>query len=323
MVARSSRAGTLPDGFLAEMAAADPSGAKLCLLLGRGTAAGAPFGARFLRDAGRVLLAPGAPPAYDGLQAWLDAASADATLALDVLEDRELAWRLLATEPAGGGSARRRSQLLALASTGEGTDRQRVVELAQWVRGLCTGAEADQLTRPFDGLAVLLASDVVALDEIAADEEHPARAAVQESLSRMRGDQLSLSALADRCARFNRLRIQGEAAADRPAAVAASCRLLGFTLRPLLGDPRHGDVGEDYLRVAGELTAMTGLWAVLRDAVELCPDELVAHWPGAQDGRPARTAELGPARYRQLLERAGASEGLVGELVAASLAPTP
>ena len=101
------------------------------------------FGAGFLRAAGRVLLAPDAPPPYDGLRAWLDAVAADATLALDVLEDRELAWWLLTTEPAGGASARRRTQLLALVSTGEGADRQRVVELAQWVRGLCAGPEAD------------------------------------------------------------------------------------------------------------------------------------------------------------------------------------
>ena len=52
--------------------------------------------------------------------------------------------------------------------------------------------------------------------------------------------------------RFNRLRIQGEAAADRPAAVAASCRLLGLHAAVRSSaTPRHGDVGEDYLRVAG------------------------------------------------------------------------
>ena len=321
MVARSSSAGTLPEGFLAEMATADPSGAKLCLLLDRGTAAGARFGADFLREAGRLLLGPAAPPPYDGLRAWLDAAAADATLALDVLEDRRLGWWLLTTEAAGGASARRRSRLLSLASAGEGTDRPRVAELAEWVRGLCAGEEAHRLTGPFDGLAVLLSSDVVALDEIASDEDHPARAAVQDTLDRMRGDQLALSALADRCARFNRLRIQGESPQERAAAVAASCRLLDFTLRPLLGDPRNGDVGEDYLRVARDLTAMTGLWGLLRDARELCSDGLVARWPGARDGRPARTAELGPERFRDLLGLAGQSDGLVGEVVTAARAP--
>ena len=92
-------------------------------------------------------------------------------------------------------------------------------------------------------------------------------------------------ALADRCVRFSRLRILGEAPGDRPAAVAASCRLLDFTLRPLLGETRHGDVGEDYLRVARELTATTAVWALLRDARALCPDALVA----AFSALPSRT----------------------------------
>jgi hypothetical protein len=323
MVARDSAAGTLPAGFLAEMMIADPSGAQLCRLLGRGTAAGVLFGSGFLKEAGRVLLAPDAPAPYDGLRAWLDAVSSDAHLALEVLEDRELAWWLLSTAPASSTSARRRSRLVRTASKGEGPDRDRVVALAAWARELCTGQEAHLLTSPLDGLAVLLSSDVVALDEIAADVDHPTRAAVEASLARMRGDQLALSALADRCARFNRLRIQGVAPRDRPGAVAASCRLLTFTLRPLLGDARHGDAGETYLRFARELTAMTGLRALLRDAREVCPRDLLAAWPGAEDGRPARTGELGPDRFRDLLRRAGAAEGLVGDLVAASRAAPP
>jgi hypothetical protein len=323
MVARASAAGTLPDGFLAEMMTADPSGARLCQLLGRGTGAGVLFGSGFLKEAGRVLLGPDAPAPYDGLRAWLDAVASDAHLALEVLEDRELAWWLLSTAPASSPSARRRSRLVSMASRGEGPDRDRVVALAAWARELCTGPQAHLLTPPFDGLAVLLSSDVVALDEIAADVHHPARTAVQASLVRMRGDQLALSALADRCARFNRLRVQGEAPRERPAAVAASARLLDFTLRPLLGDSRHGDAGEDYVRLARELTAMTGLWALLRDARELCPEDLVASWPGADDGRPARTAQLGPGRFRDLLARAGASDGVVGDLVAAARSPEP
>ena len=46
----------------------------------------------------------------------------------------------------------------------------------------------DRLTGPFDGLAVPLAGDVIALDEIAAAEDHRRRAAVQACLDRMRGD---------------------------------------------------------------------------------------------------------------------------------------
>jgi hypothetical protein len=323
MVARASAGGTLPPAFLAETTTADPTGATLCRLLERGTAAGAVFGSGFLVEAGRALLTPGAPAPYDGLRAWLDAVTVDAALALDVLEDRELAWWLLSAEPAGGASARRRSRLLSLASSGEGADRKRVAELALWARRLCSSEDAHLLTGPFDGLAVLLAGDVLALDDIAADVDHPSRPAVEESLARMRGDQLALSALADRCARFNRLRIQGVAPRDRPGAVAASCRLLTFTLRPLLGDARHGDAGETYLRFARELTAMTGLRALLRDAREVCPRDLLAAWPGAEDGRPARTGELGPDRFRDLLRRAGAAEGLVGDLVAASRAAPP
>lgn len=323
MVARSSADGTLPATFLSELVSSDPTGAKLCQLLDRGTVAGARFGAGFLREAGRFLLGPDAPPPYDGLRAWLQAVGFDATLALDVLEDRELAWWLFSTEPAGGAAARRRSQLVSLASIGEGPDQQRAVELARWAQQLSTGEERRRLTAPFDGLAVLLASDVLTLDDVASAGDHPARTGLQEALTRMRGDQLALSALADRCTRFNRLRIQGVAPDDRPGAVAASCRLLDFTLRPLLGDTRHGDVGEDYLRVARELTAMTGLWTLLRDAREQCPADLVARWPGAGDDRPARVAELDRGQFRDLLTRAGASSGLAADVVAATGSPAP
>ena len=135
----------------------------------------------------------------------------------------------------------------------------------------------------------------------------------------MRGDQLALSALADRCVRFNRLRIQGEAPRERPDAVAASCRLLDFTLRPLLGDTRHGDAGQDYLRVARELTAMTGSGPSCATPGSCVPSALVDAWPGAEDGRPARIGRARTARGSATCWpwplRSG---GLVGDVVTAA-----
>ncbi|MEO7351887.1 MAG: hypothetical protein ABIR34_04580 [Marmoricola sp.] len=321
MVARTSAAGTLPDGFVGELMAADPSGARLCQLLARGTACGARFGAAFLREAGRSLFGPGLSASYDAGRAWLDAAGVDAGCALDVLEDRELATWLLESVMPDRAAARARSTLLRTASTGEGADSARSLALAAWVRHVWTATDGVALTAPFDGPAVLLSSDVVALDEIASHEDHPIRAGMELALLRMRGDQLALSALADRCARFNRLRIQGEAPADRPAAVFASCRLLDFVLRPLLGDAGRGGPGEGYLRVAHELTAMTALWTVMRDGGDARSSGLVARWPGASEDQPARIAELDRSLFRALLDEATQSPGLEADLVAASREP--
>jgi hypothetical protein len=315
MVARGSAAGTLREGFVAEMMTADPSGSRLCQLLGQATTARAQFGASFLCEAGRHLLGPDAAPAYDGGLAWMLATSGDPALALDVLGDRELAAWLVSSPHLTRAASRARSRLLAIASEGQGRDRRRSVELARWAREECLGAEASAPSAPYDGLAALLGAEMLTLDEMANDHDHPGRAGTQSALGRMQGDYLAASTLADACARFNRARIQGAAPADRPAAVAASCSLLDFVVRPVLADPREG-----YLQIAAELMAMTGLWTVLRDGGDARPAELIALWPGASEGEPVRLAELGRIQFRAILQAASQTSGLAGELVAATLA---
>jgi hypothetical protein len=318
MVARTSRAGTLPDGFVEDMFRADPTGARVCGVLDRGLRAGARFGADFLHDVGRLLFAPAAPPPYDGGRAWMLVTAAEPAVALDVLEDRELAGWLLSLSPVRGAAGRARTRLLAAASGGQGGDRRRSTELARWVRESWLVREGVAPTAPYDGLATLLAAEMVTLDEMAGDDDHPGRAELLVALRRMRGDNLAVSALADACTRFNRLRIQGEVPAERPAAVAASCALLDFVLRPLLSSAGQGNPDEGYLRMAADLMAMTGLWSVMRDGGPERPAAVAALWPLGPEGQPVRLAQLGRRAFQEILGTASLTPGLAGDLVAAS-----
>jgi hypothetical protein len=179
-------------------------------------------------------------------------------------------------------------------------------------------ADGPALDGPFDGFAALVAGDVLALDEIAADENHPARTSTVTLLARMKGDQMAVSAVADACARYNRVRIQGVAAKERPGAVRESCRLLDFALRPMVGDTAAGEPGQAYLGLACDLMAMTALWALLRDGGDLRPGEIIPLWPGAADGSPARLGQLGRERFREILQAASTTPGVTAELFEAS-----
>ena len=321
MVARSSAAGTLPENWVTDLVRADPTGAKLCAVVERANRASARFGADFLRDAGRALFDPARGTPYDGGLAWLGAMRADLATALAVLEDRELAGWLLSLRSSRRAVGRARADLLHEIADLQGPERVRRLELAAWVRETWTGARAEggpALDGPFDGFAALVAGDVMALDEVAADEHHPGREATMTLLARMKGDQIAVSAVADACARYNRIRILGVAAQERPAAVRESCRLLEFVLRPMVGESAAGEPGQSYVGLACDLMAMTALWAVLRDGGEARPEEIIPLWPGAHDGVPARLGQLGRERFRQILEAASTTPGMAAELIDAS-----